>query len=174
MNLHPSSPLTRVLAICSVLLCAGFLCSCSSDKKRPHTAEFYLEKEYPTAESIHYDAAELLQASGNRPVVMDKEIDDVDLVRVDAGICLLFHLSPSSTMRLAHTTANNLGKRLVLVIDGKPVGIRMIDEIIQNGQLFTFTELSSQEMGKTVVQLKQARNVTLPDGKSGEGKPIGR
>jgi hypothetical protein len=175
MNLSFPASLARILATCCVFILAGLLSGCESGSgKRAHTADFYLEKEYPNAENIAYSAAELYQASGNRPVVNDKEIEDVDLVRVDAGVCLLFHLSPASTMRLAHTTANNFGKRLILVIDGKPVGVRMIDEIIQNGQLFTFTELSTEEMGRTVIQLKQVRNIAVPDGKSGEGKPIGR
>ncbi len=161
MTLFTSSRSRSVLGLISLFLCVVLLSGCS--KKAPeHTAVFYLEKEYPTDQTAEYSAAELLQMSGNNPVILDKEIEDIDLVRVDTGVCMLFHLSPSATMRLTHTTANNMGKRLILVVDGEAIGVRLIDEIIQNGQLFTFTELSMQEMGQIVVQLKQSRNITIP------------
>lgn len=140
-----------VTALFSLLLFSG----CASRKPPSIPVQFYVEVNYPTEENQHYTAKQLLSRIGANPVIVGSEILAVDLVRVDLGMCLLFQLNTQASFRLYNITAQNLGKRLILVINDEPVGVRNIDEIISNGRLFTFLDLPDSELPSLVVGLQE-------------------
>ncbi len=89
------------------------------------------------------------------PVLSDNDIEKVALVKVDLGLCLIFILNPTGARKLYQLSAANRGKRLVLMIDDEPTGIRILERVINDGRLFTFTELNSDELIKLATSLKR-------------------
>lgn len=140
-----------VTALFGLLLFTG----CASRKPPSIPVQFYVEVNYPTEENQNYTAKQLLSRIGANPVIVGSEILAVDLVRVDAGMCLLFQLNTQASFRLYNITAQNLGKRLILVINDEPIGVRHIDEIISNGRLFTFVDIPDNELPALVIGLQE-------------------
>lgn len=140
--------------VLTILLVSG----CASRKPPSIPVQFFLEVNYPTEENMDYTAKQLLSRIGAKPVILGSEITAVDLVRVDSGMCLLFQVNTQAAFRLYNVTAQNLGKRLILVANDEPIGVRYIDEIIQNGRLFTFVELPDSELPALVISLQEGLN----------------
>ena len=84
----------------------------------------------------------------------------LDLVRVteakvDLGPCLLFQLTPAATRDIYRLSARNINRRLVLVLNGDPVGVRVIDRPVEAGMLFIFLEVPNAALPKLVVDLNR-------------------
>lgn len=88
-----------------------------------------------------------------KPVVTEFDIVSVAEAQVDMGRCALFRFSAAAGRDLYRLTATNLGRRLVLVINGQPVGARVIDRPLENGLLFIFLEVPDNTLARTVEDL---------------------
>ena len=88
------------------------------------------------------------------PLVNEFEILNMELVKVDLGLALFIQLSEAGAKKLYRASVNNLGDRVVLTVNGSAVGARRFDGALQNGALYTFTELSDDELGDLVLQVK--------------------
>lgn len=91
-----------------------------------------------------------------RPVFTEHNIDRVGLYRVEHGLVLGFALSPSGSRELARLTVQNIGRRLVLVIDGQAMGARRIEGIIEGGMIYTFVEVEDRYLEEMVADLNEA------------------
>lgn len=122
----------------------------------PAFARFLLEAQ-PGADAIPL----VLPASGTRiaaaprPVLTEYDVADVTLAEVDFGLCLAFRLLPSAARALRRITAARPGERLVLLVDGKPAGARLIDAPIDDGLLLVFVEHPAGELPALVKRLKR-------------------
>lgn len=149
-----SAPLLSALTI---LLCSLTLFGCNTNKKPSIPVEFYLEVDLPTEETMNYTPKQMLSRIGGQPILVGTDFVSVDLARVDAGLCLYFQVTPQASFRLYNISAQSLGKRMVVFINGEPVGIRWITEIIQNGRLFTFVqEVPNEELPALTISLQEA------------------
>lgn len=83
------------------------------------------------------------------------DIANVELVRVDLGLCLLFEFTPDATRTLFRVSGANIGRRLVLSLNGQPVGARLLEGPIGDGKLLIFAELNDEELTDTAVNLKK-------------------
>lgn len=90
------------------------------------------------------------------PVLTEADLANVELVRVDLGLCLLFQFTESGARQLFQVTGGGVGRRLVLAVNGQPVGVRVIDGPVMNGQWLTFTELDDDAVTQLAVDLKQS------------------
>jgi hypothetical protein len=88
-----------------------------------------------------------------KPVITEFDITSVAEAQVDLGRCVLFRLSNSAARDLYRLTATNIGQRLVLVLNGQPVGARVVDRPIEGGMLFIFLELPDETLGQLVDDL---------------------
>src|SRR4051812_20220418 len=61
----------------------------------------------------------------NKPVVTEFDFTGVELAQSDLGKFMVFSLTPEAARDVYRVTGNNQGKRLVLFINGKPMGARM-------------------------------------------------
>ena len=86
-----------------------------------------------------------------KPVITEFDLTGVVEVQVDLGRCLLFQLTPAATRDLYRLSAQNLGRRLVLLINGQALGVRVIDRPLEAGMLFIFLEVPDSEL-KTMVE----------------------
>jgi len=88
------------------------------------------------------------------PALMETDIINVELVEVELGRCLLFQFNRVGARALYELTVAHGGQRLVLMVDGVPVGVRVIDAPETRGQWLTFTELSDPALEALVRRLQ--------------------
>jgi hypothetical protein len=89
-----------------------------------------------------------------KPVISEIDIVDVDLVQVDIGLCLNFKLTAAAARDLYRLSVNNLGRRLVLTLNGVPYGVRRMNTPLSYGEIMIFAELSDEDLEEMVKNLK--------------------
>ena len=82
------------------------------------------------------------------------DIVDVEVAEIELGQCLLFSLTRAAAMDLYRISAQNIGKRMVLFIDGQPIGVRKIDGPIAEGALYIFLETPDSNLADIATNLK--------------------
>ncbi|MEO0510090.1 MAG: hypothetical protein AAF065_09555 [Verrucomicrobiota bacterium] len=103
-----------------------------------------------------------LPVSGTRitlqkePLVNEFDIMNVELVKVEMGLALLIQMNDKGSRALYRGTVTNMGGRIVLTVNGNPIGARRIDGAIQDGNLYTFVEIDDDEIGQLVLDLKDS------------------
>jgi len=90
------------------------------------------------------------------PLISEFEITNVELVKVDLGMALLLQVSGEGSRKLYRASVSRMGGRIVLTVNGKPIGARRIDSAISDGNFFTFVELPDDELEALVVDLKES------------------
>jgi hypothetical protein len=90
----------------------------------------------------------------SEPLVNEFEIANVELVKVELGMALMFQLDEAGARKLYRASVSNRGSRVVLMVSGVPLGARVLEETIQNGVFFTFTELPDSAMEQLVLDLR--------------------
>ncbi len=98
-------------------------------------------------------------AINNKPVILEVDIVSVQLAKSDMGQFLFFQLTPEASRDLYRMTGNNQGHRLVLAINGKPVGARLIDRPFSTGSIATFAEIPDEMLPELVKNI----NATCAD-----------
>ncbi|HKK19174.1 MAG TPA: hypothetical protein VJ952_10890 [Opitutales bacterium] len=102
-----------------------------------------------------------LPVSGTRialqkePLVTEFDIVNVELVKVELGLALLIQTNERGARALYRGTVSNMGGRIVLTVNNNAIGARRIDSAIQNGNLYTFVEVSDDEIGQLVLDMKK-------------------
>jgi hypothetical protein len=141
------------------LLVASLLGGCAStEQPRDYVrtlARFFLENANNDGTPITLPRSGVSMMVNSRPVITEGDIVNVELVQVDLGKCLLFQLTPAGVRDYYRISVAHQGRRLVLMIDGKPVGARRIDGAITNGAIFVFVELPDAELPALVENLKK-------------------
>lgn len=141
--------------IAAVLMGAA---GCSSSKKKKNFDATYARFLLEAADGDAF-ATVTLPVSGvkisinNRPVVTEFDFTGVQLAKSDMGQFLVFMLTPDASRDVYRVTASNQGKRLVLFINGTPVGARMIDRPFNTGAITVFAALPEEELPKLVKNL---------------------
>lgn len=157
-----------LLSVVSCLAALFFAPGCNSISSpvrdfTPTLARFFLETTDARASTVVLPISGVRVAIGDKPVFAENDIVDVDVVKVDLGQCLLFHLTPSAARDLYRFSVVNQGRRLVLVLNNVSIGARRIDSPINDGAVFVFAEVSDTELAvigtnlkKTSAELQQA------------------
>ncbi len=145
-----------------LFLCAGFP-ACRSPEaagKQYAVPRFYLEAD-PSVPAGQRETA-VLPVSGaeipiqRAPFLTENDIAAVALAQVDLGLCLLFSIIPEKASVLHEVSAENRGRRLVLKIGGRPAGVRVMNEPVTGGRLFTFVEAPETELAVLANQIQSA------------------
>lgn len=147
----------RIWTTLVCLLVAGAGCQTEVSPRAQGHFLFFLE----APESEHYRAMEAqLPVAGTTikvlptPVLVKEDFRNVELVQVELGKCLLFQVKPQAALSLYQISQDYQGYRLVLVVGGVPRGVRMIDSALGDGNLFTFTEYTDEELAEVVAELR--------------------
>ena len=88
------------------------------------------------------------------PLINEFEIRNVELVKVELGMALLFQLSEKGSRVLYRASVSENGNRIVLTVNGNALGARRIDGAMESGLFYTFVELPDDELGQFVLDLK--------------------
>lgn len=88
-----------------------------------------------------------------KPVVTEFDIRSVTEAEVEMGRCVLFQLSPAASRDLYRLSASNIGRRLVVVLNGEPLGARVMERPLEAGMLFIFLEVPDESLPDLVENL---------------------
>ena len=135
--------------------------SVSSKKDYPvNTARFFME----ASDGDAYASA-VLPISGvklsvnSKPVVTEFDIVHVDLANSDMGQFLVFQLTPDAARDLYRITGDHQGRRLMLAINGRALGARLIERPFDSGSIAIFAEVPADLLPEMVKNL----NLTSAD-----------
>ncbi len=122
----------------------------------PSEVRFYLEAGSGDGTPITLPKSGVRLAVNPKPVVTEGDIVNVELVKVDLGLCLLFQLTPAGVRDFYRLSVSHQGRRIALVVDGVALGARTIDGAVTNGVIFVFVELPDEELPALVDKLKKS------------------
>lgn len=154
----------RSLTFYSGLFMLGLLTACAFPPSRsdvsPARFQFHLEASDLTSTNRQFTAVLPVSGSSIRvdrlPVFDSGDVVSVDLAEVALGACLRFRMNSAGARALYQLTAEKRGLRLVLLVEGNPVGVRVIDDVLADGMLFTFVEVPDADLPALVLRLQSA------------------
>lgn len=179
MPLSPHAPTRvasrRLAGLAAILVASLALAGCQSppaDDYDPVLAQFFVEVPAQMRDAV---AAQLPRSGvqviiAPRPVITETDVRNVELVKVDLGLCLMFEFSTDGARTLLRLSGSNLGRRLVVALNGKPFGARLLDGPITDGRLLIFVELPDDELTETAVNLKRTAREIQTALAEGRGK----
>lgn len=88
-------------------------------------------------------------------LVHEFDILNVEMVKVDMGVALLVQVGGQGARNLYRGSVSNMGGRIVLTVNGNPIGARRIDGAIQDGNFYTFVEVDDEELDQLVLDIKE-------------------
>ena len=121
----------------------------------PMRARFFLEAASGDGTPTTLPQSGVNVTVNSKPVLTEGDITNVELVQVELGKCRFFQLTPTATRDFYRMTVTHQGRRLVLVVNDRPLGARRIDGVITNGVVFVFAEVAEDELPKLVHDLKK-------------------
>ena len=97
----------------------------SAPKVRDYTpmeVRFYLEASPGDGTPLTLPQSSVHVSVNPKPVITEGDVVNVELVKVDLGLCLLFQLTPGTVRDFYRLSATHQGRRLVLLVDGVAIG----------------------------------------------------
>lgn len=143
------------------LACLLFASGCQTTEppppEQPLIARFFLELR-PGRQGVRVQlpVSKVAMTLSPKPVLVESDITNVEVAKVDLGWCLYFQFSSAAASDLYRLSAGNVGGRLVLTLNGTPVGARLLDQAISDGGLLIFVELPNEELPPIAERLKRA------------------
>ena len=130
----------RVGGLLLLILSLGGCTTAPVVPAKPILARFFLESGGEPGAVVVLPVSESRIVIAMKPVFTEFDLARVEIARVELGQCLLFQLTPAAARDLHRLAVSHRGQRLVLMIDGHPMGARRIEEPIMAGDLYLFIE----------------------------------
>ncbi len=149
-------PLLGLLTLLVLAACNTIGTSSKKLDYNPVLCRFYLET--PNGDP---NAAEPLPLSGLRvatgtdPVLMETDIGAVNIGKTGDALYLVFHLRSDAARALYQITTQNIGRRLVLRINGDAVGVLKVTGPIGNGSIAMYVELADSGLAELVKNINK-------------------
>ncbi|MSU65172.1 MAG: hypothetical protein EXS38_03505 [Opitutus sp.] len=137
------------------LLFAGCGATLPLARETPALARIFLESADARGTDLALPQSGVHLVVNPQPVLVEGDFTNVELVQVELGKCLMFQLSPAAARDFYRLSASHQGRRLVLVVNGAPVGARRIDGPIADGVVYIFVELTDDVLPRLVDDLKK-------------------
>lgn len=142
---YPQRLAFLLLGLAALLVTAA--CNTSTKKKDYDitVARFYMEaNEGESFASVTLPVSGVQIALNSKPVVTEYDFVAVQVAESDLGKFLVFTLTADAARDIYRITGSNQGKRLVLFINDKPVGARVIDRPFATGAISVFAALPDE------------------------------
>jgi hypothetical protein len=148
--------LVTLIALVAAVSFAGCQSSNRAGNYEPLVARFYLESkpgETGTVVSLPVSGVEIVV--NPKPVIVEYDIANAEVARVDLGECLWVQLTRAAARDLYRLSVAGMGRRLVLSLNDSPVGARRIEQTMADGVIVTFVEAPDAELPLLVNRLKR-------------------
>lgn len=146
-----------ILAGLGLLLGAGCRSLGSADPAAPVTPiRFHLESADGKGAVVELPRSGVRMSINAQPVITESDVIDADVARVELGDCLRFQLTGAGARDLYRLTASHQGRRLVLFLNGAPVGARRIDGPFADGAIMIFVELDDAALPALAETVKKS------------------
>ena len=144
----------QLLALSGLLLLAG--CQAPEPLNDPLVARLFLEaRPGETGLPLQLPVSKVGINVSPKPVFLESDIVDAELVRVDLGWCLMVKFTPAAARDLYRLSVGNTGRRLVLTFNDLPAGARRIEQAMPEGALLIFVEVDDVNLPPLVERLKR-------------------
>jgi hypothetical protein len=148
--------LRLLLVAVAALVLSGCQNTAPSPLDQPLVARFFMEVRPGTAGlAVQLPVSKVMLNISPKPVLVEYDITNVEFAKVDLGWCLYFQFNSAAARDLYRLSAANLGGRLVLTLNDTPVGARVLDQAIADGNLLIFVELPPEELPPIAERLKR-------------------
>ncbi len=135
----------RIVLLLLGLTLAG--CQSAPPQIEPVVARFYLEARPGEAGTpVELPVSKVRIAVNPKPVLVEYDIANVELAKVDLGWCLLFRMTPAAARDLYRMSVAAQGRRLVLTCNNLPLGVRRLDQAVPDGALLIFVEAANEDL----------------------------
>lgn len=148
------------LRLLPALVCLLFASGCQTAEPMPPgqqlIARFFLELR-PGMQGVRVQlpVSKVSMIVSPKPVLVEQDIINVQLAKVDLGWCLHFQFSSAAARDLYRLSSANLGGRLVLALNGAAVGARVLDQAVPDGRLMIFVEVPNEELSPIAERLNR-------------------
>lgn len=149
--------LSAVILPVAVLLASMTGCQTPEKDYDLTIARFFMEAnpQQGYAENLLLPVSKAVVPVNPAAVITEVDIVSVDLVQVDMGLCMNFKVTPAAARDLYRLSVNNLGRRLVLTLNGTPYGVRQMNQPLSFGEIMIFAELSDEDLEEMVLNLQE-------------------
>ncbi len=142
------------------LLGVLFLSGCQSSPKpatyEPLIVRFFLETRLGEAGvPLHLPISGVGVTVAAKPILVEYDILNAEVARVELGNCLLLQFTPAAARDLYRLSVASMGRRLVLTLNDEPVGARRIEQAIGDGTILVFVERPDAELPGLVGRIKR-------------------
>lgn len=142
-----------------LLLALLYLAGCQSAPPpdyQPLVARFYLEvRPGEAGVPVQLPRSGVSLTVNAKAVFAEFDIRNAEVARVDLGPCLLLQLTPAAARDLYRLSVTQLGRRLVLLLNDAPRGVRLIEQAMPDGEILIFVEIPDMELAALVERLKR-------------------
>lgn len=129
-----------------------------NEKVPPLKARFFLENRLPTplqkTVSQTLEVSKINITTDSQALILETDLINVELVKVELGLCLLFQIDRSLVNQLYTLSINEKGSRIVFIYNGRTIGSTILSNPIADGKLYMFLEISDRELPEIVADLK--------------------
>lgn len=138
------------------LLCISGCQSATQPDYDPLVARFYLEvRPGEPGGRIQLPGSGVGLTIQEKPVFTEYDVRDAEVAQVALGRCLMLEFTPAAARDLGRLAVARSGQRLVLFLNGTPVGARRIDREIADGVILVFLETPEDELAAQVARIKR-------------------
>ena len=83
------------------------------------------------------------------------DIIRIEMVQVERGLAVRYLLTPSASRQLRRTSGDAIGYSFIFFDNQSPIGARKIDGMIDDGILYTFLDVSDEDMPQLVIDMNR-------------------
>ena len=156
--INPHNKIVRRIILGSLIL-AGLFISTSCKKESRYAVRVYLTTggSYLSelTQEVTMPISKIKYTIYSNPMLTETALTNVELVQVSLGKALMLQYDLMGARELYRRTTAHQGESMIIVLNGRPIGARKIDEIIESGVLISFVELVPAQLDELVINLKK-------------------
>ena len=136
------------------------LSACHSSPKPPAydpvVVRFFLETRPGEAGvALHLPVSGVSVTVAAKPILVEYDILNAEVARVELGQCLLLQFTPAAARDLYRLSVASVGRRLVLTLNDEPVGARRVEQAMPDGTVLVFVERPDADLPALVGRIKR-------------------
>ncbi len=125
----------------------------------PHLARVFVEvsDHMPPSQSVEtvLPMSRTRIAVRGRPILLEEDVLQAGQIQTDLGPALVLVLTPQAGRDLMRASSSHLGRRMVLTINGVPIGARHVDRIMDEGVISFYVEIDDDEVPQLVENIQK-------------------